>query len=216
MTPGYATHTQLVGDEQETETQTQETPETEIQNSEEKDTEAETETPVETETRMDTGNGEKGQTVNEAGGTPDEYPGPLKRLWTFLVYIWPVVWPILVAVAAVMSVIYGIKAIRRYRRIQIERLVHAKKYRRAVIAINHEIYRKLKRSVPASWNYMTDEEYLRLLRGAFREYDWEVYMGVVRKAVYSRNELTKEEYEVVRDIAARVDKEPQISYHKWM
>lgn len=216
MTPGYATHTQLVGDEQETETQTQETPETEIQNSEEKDTEAETETPVETETRMDTGNGEKEQTVNEAGGTPDEYPGPLKRLWTFLVYIWPVVWPILVAVAAVMSVIYGIKAIRRYRRIRIERLVHAQKYRRAVTAINHEIYRKLKRSVPASWNYMTDEEYLRLLKGAFREYDWEVYMGVVRKAVYSRNELTKEEYEAVRDIAARVDKEPQISYHKWM
>ena len=63
---------------------------------------------------------------------------------------------------------------------------------------------------------MTDEEYLRLLKGAFREYDWEVYMGVVRKAVYSRNELTKEEYEVVRDIAACVDKEPQISYHKWI
>ena len=41
-------------------------------------------------------------------------------------------------------------------------------------------------------------------------------MGVVRKAVYSRNELTKEEYEVVRDIAACVDKDPQISYHKWI
>lgn len=65
--------------------------------------------------------------------------------------------------------------------------------RRAVIVINRSLYKRLRRKKAGILRPGTDEEYLAALQRQYPQEDWESYMTVVRKAVYSQENIGVEE-----------------------
>lgn len=79
---------------------------------------------------------------------------------------------------------------KRYTRILISDL-QQKKNRSAVKRINRRIYRRT-----AGFSHITDEEFLEKLVWAYPAMlteDWEKYLRIVQKAVFSKEEITEEE-----------------------
>lgn len=68
--------------------------------------------------------------------------------------------------------------------------------RRAVRVINRKMYRRLVRKRAGILALRSDEEYLAALKRQYPGEDWESYLAVVRKAVYSREEIGAEEARV--------------------
>lgn len=64
--------------------------------------------------------------------------------------------------------------------------------RRAVWTINRMLYRRLWRKRAGMLSLKSDEEYLEALKRRYPGEDWDGYLEVVRKAVYSREEISAE------------------------
>lgn len=65
--------------------------------------------------------------------------------------------------------------------------------RRAVRILNRRLYKRLRRKKAGILRPGTDEEYLAALKHQYPQEDWESYMTVVRKAVYSQENIGVEE-----------------------
>lgn len=117
----------------------------------------------------------------------------------------PVVWKL----AAAVAVIVIITAVIVYVRLRRQRIweaglkLHAKRgrYSKAAIMINNRLYRNLGRFSRKN----TDSQYLEALKKAYSDadygsIDWDEYMRIIQKAVYSRDEIDREEYIMVLEI----------------
>ena len=117
----------------------------------------------------------------------------------------PIVWKLVAAVAGaviIIAVVVYIK-LRRQRLWEARLKLHAKRgrYSKAAIMINNRIYRDLGRFSKKN----TDGQYLEALKKAYCEpdyssIDWDEYMRIIQKAVYSRDGIDHEEYLTVLEI----------------
>lgn len=80
--------------------------------------------------------------------------------------------------------------------------------RQAVRVINRKMYRRLVRKRAGILALRSDEEYLAALKRQYPGADWESYLAVVRKAVYSREEIGAEEARVCYGLLRRTE-------HQW-
>lgn len=65
--------------------------------------------------------------------------------------------------------------------------------RRVVRVLNRRLYKRLRRKRAGILILGSDEEYLAALKRQYPQEDWESYLAVVRKAVYSQEEISAEE-----------------------
>lgn len=65
--------------------------------------------------------------------------------------------------------------------------------RSALKVLNRRLYKRLRRSRGGILTLRSDEEYLAALKRSYPREDWESYLAVVRKAVYSQEEIGVEE-----------------------
>lgn len=111
--------------------------------------------------------------------------------------------------AAAVAVIVIITAVIVYARLRRQRLWEARlklsakrgRYSKAAIMINNRMYRNLGRFSKKN----TDSQYLEALKKAYSEpdygsIDWDEYMRIIQKAVYSRDGIDREEYIMVLEI----------------
>lgn len=115
------------------------------------------------------------------------------------------VWKIAAAVAGAVIIIAVIIYInlRRQRLWEARLKLHAKRgrYSKAAIMINNRLYRDLGRFSKKN----TDSQYLEALKKAYSKtdygsIDWDEYMRIIQKAVYSRDGIDREEYIMVLEI----------------
>ena len=97
--------------------------------------------------------------------------------------------------AAAGMTVLAVSWLRRYREARWRKIWHDIENggaRRAVRTINRRLYRRLWRKHAGMLVLNSDEEYLAALKRQYPEEDWESYLEVVRKAVYSLEEISAE------------------------
>lgn len=111
----------------------------------------------------------------------------------------------IIAVVFCLAAVCGIaflltkKAVVSYNEYIYGELRH-RRYKTAVKRINRRLYKKLRHGGKIRSRNITDEEYEELLVNLYPEIgakDWHMYMDIVKKAAYSREEIAKEEAELV-------------------
>ncbi len=109
---------------------------------------------------------------------------------------------ILAAAGLVWLAVFWLLRFRAARWQRLRREIECGGTRRAVQIINRRLYRKLRRKRAGILFLRSDEEYLAALKRQYPGADWESYLTVVRKAVYSREKISAEEagdcYELLR------------------
>ena len=98
---------------------------------------------------------------------------------------------------------YSLYLKKRRNRESIYRAFRRKWNRIAVCRINRTVYRRLCRKKHVRKKKLTDEEYAGLLTEAYPDVDaetWERYMEIVKKASFSKEEITDEEAEVCMQV----------------
>lgn len=98
---------------------------------------------------------------------------------------------------------YSLYLKKRRNRESIYRAFRRKWNRIAVCRINRTVYRRLCRKKHVRKKNLTDEEYAEMLTEAYPEVDaetWERYMEIVKKASFSREEITDGEAEVCMQV----------------
>lgn len=97
--------------------------------------------------------------------------------------------------AAAGMAVFGISRLLRYREARLRKIhynMESGNARRAVWTINRMLYRRLWRERAGMLSLKSDEEYLEALKRRYPGEDWDGYLEVVRKAVYSREEISAE------------------------
>lgn len=109
---------------------------------------------------------------------------------------------ILAAAGIVWLAVLWAARLRANRRQRLWRDIESGGARRAVRIINRKLYGRLWRRRAGFLTLRSDEEYLAALKRQYPREDWESYLAVVRRAVYSREEIDVREamgcYELLR------------------
>lgn len=131
---------------------------------------------------------------------------------------------VLGALAAAGMAVFAVPRLLRYREARWRKIqydVESGGARRAVCTINRMLYRRLWRQRAGMLSIRSDQEYLAALKRGYPGEDWDSYLEVVRRAVYSREEISLEAARSCYDILKRVcaskasaQKTPEDNAHK--
>lgn len=86
----------------------------------------------------------------------------------------------------------------RRREEEIERASAKGRFKRAAKLRNQQIYRELQRRTKRRAPVVTDAEYKKILERFYPGFDWNTFITNMCKAVYGRDELTSDEYAVIK------------------
>lgn len=192
-TTGYSHSANVPIDTQNTESQSQ--------------TQSQTEKPVESQTESESQSQSVSQSENSESQTSTAVTQEetdreeekvvsvgKKNMWPQVLGIMAV----LLCLGAVGFVLYKKKADKDILSGQLKKRF----YGIAVCHMNYNLYRKLKRRGRAH-KHMTDREYEKALARTFTDFapkEWAYYMSIVKKAAFSKEEITEEEVGFVRSI----------------
>lgn len=112
---------------------------------------------------------------------------------------------ILAAAGMIWLAVFWLLRFRAARWQKIRRDIESGGARQAVRVINRRLYRRLWRKRAGILVLRSDEEYLAALKRQYPREDWESYLEVVRKAVYSREEIGAEEAGVCYGMLRRIE-----------
>ena len=192
-TTGYSHSANVPMDTQNTESQSQ--------------TQSQTEKPVESQTESESQSQSESQSENSESQTSatvtqeETQKEEEKAASAGKKNVWPVILGIvagLLCLGAVGFVLYKKKADKDILSGQLKKRF----YGIAVCHMNYNLYRKLKRRGRAH-KHMTDREYEQALARTFTDFapkEWAYYMSIVKKAAFSREEISEEEVGFVRSI----------------
>lgn len=117
---------------------------------------------------------------------------------------WSVFGRILLIPAASLAAVFCVWRMRKRRQEYwnriLKRAIRNRRYSRAAKLINQRIYQRLMRKQKLQKRNLSNQDYLLLLKQAYPEYDWDTYMEIMRKAVYSAEELKAEEFAFIRTL----------------
>ncbi len=121
-----------------------------------------------------------------------------------------VVLTVLGTLAAAGMAAFAVSRLLRHREARWRKIVHDIENggaRRAVRTINRMLYRRLRRKRAGILSVRSDEEYLAALKSKYPGEEWDSYLEVVRRAVYSREEISMESagacYAILKRVCAR-------------
>ncbi|WP_455720838.1 transglutaminase-like domain-containing protein [Agathobacter sp.] len=170
------------------------------QDSQVTDSESESQTDSQEESVSDNVTDTEGVKNTEQGAKDNRGKGQDKNA-SGLSVVWKLAAAVVVTVVLIAVIVYA--RLRRQSLWEARLKLHAKRgrYSKAAIMINNLIYRDLGRFSRKN----TDSQYLEALKKAYSEtdygrIDWDEYMRIIQKAVYSRDGIDREEYLMVLEI----------------
>ena len=188
MTPGFGTK------ESKLPTETKDKPAGQTQNENENDSDSETETQTETESESETEELPENETEQKPAHMSQTTAQTASAAKTALKFL-----GLAAAVLLLAGLLFwqGKRALRRFR-MQIEKDLKRKNYKRAVKRMNRRLYRKLLYTGKIRKQNLTDREYERVLAKSYpqiSEADWAGFMRIAKEAAFSAHEISREDAE---------------------
>lgn len=112
---------------------------------------------------------------------------------------------IAMVLSAVFGAVYLVKRKNRLWEERIQRLVKRGRYKKAARMVNNKIFKMASRSKEGIIKRpKSDVDYEKLLTTVFKDIDWNCYMFVMKKAVFSNKEISKDEWMTVYHIWQKI------------